>query len=274
LLIIGHIKSVIIFIKKGRKSVIRIGLVDDDRDSRERLKKELSDYTSDHKTEYELFEYESALKFLEAGKKDFDMLFLDIDMPGMSGMELAEKIRETDREVVIIFCTNLQQFALNGYSVGALGFMVKPLQTYAFNLSMDRAMSAVKINQNRKKEDSDTKFVLKDGTISRLVSASDIDYVEVRQHYLLYNIKDSATRQRVVIKNRGTMQDAVEVLAPYGFVRCSSSFLVNLRNVTAVSRTNVYIKEELLPIGRTFKESFMDAFSRYLAKRGWEDTCQ
>lgn len=254
--------------------MIRIGIVDDDRDSREHLKKEIADYSSNNKIEYELQEYESALIYLDSEKKSYDMLFLDIDMPGMSGMELAEKIRETDREVVIVFCTNLQQFALNGYSVGALGFMVKPVQSYAFNLTMERALSAVKINQSHRNEDADTRFVLKDGTISRLVSASDIDYVEVRQHYLLYNIKDSATGARVVIKNRGTMQDLVETLSPYGFVRCSSSFLVNIKSVTAVSRMNVYIGEELLPIGRTFKESFMDAFSRYLAKRGWEDPCQ
>lgn len=254
--------------------MISIGIVDDDRDSRERLKREISDYSSANGIEYELREYESALLYLDSQDSGFDMLFLDIDMPGMSGMELAEKIRETDREVVIIFCTNLQQFALNGYSVGAIGFMVKPVQTYAFNLNMERALSAVRMNQARRSEDADTKFVLKDGTISRLVSASDIDYVEVRQHYLLYNIKDAATGARVVVKNRGTMQELVEVLTPYGFVRCSSSFLVNIKSVTAVSRMNVYIGEELLPIGRTFKESFMDAFSRYLAKRGWEDPCQ
>ncbi len=254
--------------------MIRIGIVDDDRDSRARLGQVIAEYASVHVIEYELNEYESALAFLDNSPAGFDMLFLDIDMPGMSGMELAEKIRETDHEVVIIFCTNLQQFAINGYSVGALGFMVKPVQTYAFNLNMERALTAVSRNHSRDNKDTETKFVLRDGTISRLVSVSDIDYIEVRQHYLLYNVKDSTSGARVVIKNRGTMQEAVERLSPYGFWRCSSSFLVNIRSVTAVSRINVFIGDELLPIGRTFKESFMDAFSRYLAKKGWEDPCQ
>ena len=253
--------------------MIRIGIVDDDRDSRIRLSKEIYEYASGNVIEYELKEYDGAGPFF-AENLSFDILFLDIDMPGMSGMELAEMVRKTDIEVVIIFCTNLQQFALNGYSVGALGFMVKPVQTYAFSINMERALQAVRNNQSRHNEDADKKFVLKDGTISRLVSVSDIDYVEVRQHYLLYNIRNSATGARVVIKNRGTMQDAVEALSPYGFTRCSSSFLVNIKSVTAVSRMNVFIGEELLPIGRTFKESFMDVFSRYLAKRGWEDPCQ
>lgn len=254
--------------------MIRIGIVDDDKASREQLYDEISKYATGHHLEYGLSEYESALKFLDSQDTDFDMLVLDIDMPEMSGMELAEKIRETDRDVVIVFCTNLQQFAINGYSVGALGFLVKPVQAYALNLTMDRAINAVRMNQSRNNMDGDVKFVLKDGTISRLVSVSDIDYIEVRQHYLLYNIKDSATGARVVIKNRGTMQEAVERFSQYGFWRCSSSFLVNIKSVTAVSRVNVYIGNELLPIGRTFKESFMDAFSRYLAKKGWEDPCQ
>lgn len=253
--------------------MIHIGIVDDDRASREHLAEELAVYASNHTIEYELQEYESALDYLNQEHPSYDMLFFDIDMPGMSGMELAERIRQTDHEVVIIFCTNLQQFALNGYSVGALGFMVKPVQPYTLNLNMDRAMSAVRMNKSRHNEEADTKFVFKDGTISRLVSASDIDYVEVRQHYIYYNIKDPANGERLIIKNRGTMQEAVERLSPYGFFRCSSSFLVNMKSVTAVSRTNVYIGAELLPIGRTFKDTFMDAFSRYLAKKGWEDPC-
>ncbi len=64
-------------------------------------------------------------------------------MPQMSGMELAEKIRETDQDVILIFCTNLQQFALNGYSVGALGFIVKPIQWYSFHMYLTRALKAL-----------------------------------------------------------------------------------------------------------------------------------
>ncbi len=249
-------------------------MVDDDRDCREHLRAEIAEYASVNGLEYQLQEYESAIVYLNSDHDSFDMLILDIDMPGMSGMELAEKIRETDKEVVIVFCTNLQQFALNGYSVGAMGFMVKPVTSYTLNLNMDRALMAVKMNQSRKNDDTETKFVLKDGTVSRLVNPSDIDYVEVRQHYLLYNIKDKATGDTMVIKNRGTMQEAVEGLSDYGFLRCSSSFLVNIKSITAVSRMNVFLGDEVLPIGRTFKDSFMDAFSRYLAKKGWEDPCQ
>ena len=63
-------------------------------------------------------------------------------------------------------------------------------------------------------------------------------------------------------------------LTPYGFVRCSASYLVNLRCITAVSRMNVYIGGAALPIGRTYKDAFTEAFSRYMAKKEWEDPCR
>lgn len=254
--------------------MIKIGIVDDDQNARTNLKEKINEYSCINHLELSLNEYTDALSYLEQGKLEYDILFLDIDMPGMSGMELAEEIRKTNHDVVLVFCTNHQQFAINGYSVGALGFLVKPVLGYAIGLTLDRAITAVKANKRKEEETETLKFVLKDGPLSRLVEVSDISFVEVRQHYLLYNITDSTTGEKVVIKNRGTMQEAVERLSPYGFLRSSSSFLVNVKSITAVSRMNIYIGEDTIPIGRAFKESFMDEFSRYLAKKGWEDPCQ
>ena len=192
-------------------------------------------------------------------------------MPQMSGMELAEKIRETDQDVILIFCTNLQQFALNGYSVGALGFIVKPIQWYSFHMYLTRALKALQKRAGQKV--TPPHIVVKDGTVTRLLDAAEIAYVEVRQHDLLYNLC-SGDGKTEVIKNRGSMQEIAAQLTPYGFVRCSASYLVNLRCITAVSRMNVYIGGAALPIGRTYKDAFTEAFSRYMAKKEWEDPCR
>ena len=108
--------------------MIRIGIVDDEKQERDQLKQALARFGAENGTELNVQEFDCAAVYLAAQDRDFDILYLDIDMPQMSGMELAEKIRETDQDVILIFCTNLQQFALNGYSVGALGFIVKPIQ--------------------------------------------------------------------------------------------------------------------------------------------------
>ena len=107
--------------------MIRIGIVDDEKQERDQLKQALARFGAENGTELNVQEFDCAAVYLAAQDRDFDILYLDIDMPQMSGMELAEKIRETDQDVILIFCTNLQQFALNGYSVGALGFIVKPI---------------------------------------------------------------------------------------------------------------------------------------------------
>ena len=114
--------------------MIRIGIVDDEKQERDQLKQALARFGAENGTELNVQEFDCAEVYLAAQDRDFDILYLDIDMPQMSGMELAEKIRETDQDVILIFCTNLQQFALNGYSVGALGFIVKPIQWYSFHI--------------------------------------------------------------------------------------------------------------------------------------------
>lgn len=182
-----------------------------------------------------------------------------------------KKVRETDQDVILIFCTNLQQFALNGYSVGALGFIVKPIQWYSFHMYLTRALKALQKRAGQKT--APPHIVVKDGTVTRLLDAAEIAYVEVRQHDLLYNLCGGDGKTEI-IKNRGSMQEIAAQLTPYGFVRCSASYLVNLRCITAVSRMNVYIGGAALPIGRTYKDAFTEAFSRYMAKKEWEDPCR
>jgi len=252
--------------------VVKIGIVDDEKEAREQLRVEIARFEAEYNIRFEVYEFDSASSYLSAKSIACDILYLDIDMPQMSGMELAEKLRETDTEVILIFCTNLQQFAINGYGVSALGFLVKPVQWYSFHMYLDRALKVIKKRASKLEEAESRRIVVKDGPVSKVIDAADIKYIEVRQHYLLYNIRDK-TGQEAVLKVRGSMQDVAGLLLPYGFVRCSASFLVNLSCITAVSRMDVYIGQEVLPIGRTYKEAFTKEFSRFLAKKGWEYPC-
>lgn len=253
--------------------MIRVGIVDDEREARQRLQQEIVRFSDEYAIAFDVHEYDSAAAYLSDNNAACDILYLDIDMPEMSGMELAEKIRETDSRVLLIFCTNLQQFAINGYSVSALGFMVKPVQWYSLQMYLNRALKIIREREAQQNNSAEKKLLIKDGAVTRLIDSGDIEYIEVRQHDLLYNILDKETGQCEVIKNRGSMQEIAAMLSPLGFVRCSAGFLVNMRCITAVSRMNIYIGQKILPIGRTYKESFSDAFSKYLAKKGWENPC-
>lgn len=248
--------------------MVKIGIVDDEEEAREQLRNVIAKFEAEHNIAFEVCEFSSAASYLSAKNNVCDILYLDIDMPQMTGMELAEKIREMDTEVVIIFCTNLQQFALNGYSVSALGFLVKPVQWYSFHIFLDRALNAIEKRTSLSEDEAARTIVVKDGQVSKLIEAANIKYVEVRQHYLLYNIRDEKTDKGSVIQTRGSMTDAANQLSRYGFGRCSASFLVNLSHITAVSRMDVHIGQEVLPIGRTYRASFTREFSKFLARRG------
>lgn len=258
--------------KKKRQvmGVVRIGIVDDEQEARARLREEIQRFASEYHREFEVCEFDCAASYLSAEAGPCDILYLDIDMPQMTGMELAEKIRETDHEVILIFCTNLEQFALNGYSVSALGFMVKPVQWYSFHMYLDRALKVYDRRMHRAEHTEMRRIAVKDGSVSRFIDVADISYVEVRQHYLLYHIRGEKAGEDAVIRTRGSMQDAAGLLSPHGFARCGASFLVNLSRITAVNRMEVYIGPEALPIGRTYKDSFTREFSKYLARKEWE----
>ena len=249
--------------------MIRIGIVDDEPMARQEIVQAVERFGAQNGLEFDVRSYCSAGDYLGDKNNAFDILYLDIDMPGMSGMELAGSIRQTDSSTIIIFCTNLQQFAVNGYEVSALGFLVKPIEWYPFQLYLERALKAVAARE-RLRGSAGKRIIVKDGAASRVVDVAKLEYVEVRKHNLLFAVRDRASGREAVLQSRGSMRDLAAELAPYGFARCSASYLVNLAFVTAVNGTDVYLGERVLPIGRTYKDTFKREFARRLATQDWE----
>ena len=246
----------------------RIGIIDDEQETREILRQQISRFQDEEQAEFEVVEFRSADAFLAHAGEKCHILFLDIDLPGTTGMELAEKIRETDNDVIIIFCTNLQQFAISGYKVSALGFIVKPIQWYSFHMYLKRAVQVLREREARQQDQSSRRIQIKVGSLTRFLNVADILYVEVQLHYLLYYYRDPDTGKVEAIRTRGSMQDVADQLSRYGFARCNVSYLVNLSCITAISHMDVYLGEQVLRIGRTYKDTFLGEFSRFMAKRG------
>ena len=146
---------------------------------------------------------------------------------------------------------------------------MKPIEWYPFQLYLERALKAVAV-RTRLRSKSGKRIVVKDGAASRVVDVANLACIEVRKHNLLYVVRDRASGREAVLQSRGSMRDLAAELAPYGFARCSASFLVNLNYVTAVNGTDVYLGERVLPIGRTYKDSFKREFARHLATQDWE----
>ena len=182
-----------------------------------------------------------------------DLIFLDIEMPGISGMDAATLLRTFDTETPIIFVTNLAQYAVNGYEVDALGFIVKPVSYAAFSMRMAKALRVMR-------EHRGSSVMVKTRGEMRVISVEDITFIEVRGHELTYHLTNGDT-----VSVRATIAEAEEKLAEAPFVRISKSFLVNMRHIKAFTKQEVTLFDgTALPIGRTMRDASTEKIIGYL----------
>lgn len=230
---------------------MNIAVVDDDPRDRRLLEQYIEKYSLEHKEKCEVFLYANGLDFLEDMEKNFHIVFLDIEMPHMDGLQTARKMRETDENTVLIFITNLAQYAIHGYEVNAIEFMVKPVGYYNFSDKMSKALKFVKRNTEKvilfKKEDVITKMPV-----------SEILYLEKDKNYIVFHT------ERGEFKERGSMAEMGEKLAGLGFSKCISGCMVNLRYVTKMEKDLVWIKDICLPVSRAQRKLFAKEFADFL----------
>ncbi|OUP39131.1 LytR/AlgR family response regulator transcription factor [Olsenella sp. An188] len=189
--------------------------------------------------------------FFKGDTSRFSLVILDIDMPGMNGVEAARLLRETDPDVVIMFVTNYPQYALAGYEVEAVDYVIKPISYGEFFLKMQKALRYVGRNTERS-----VVIKTKEGVVS--LSVWELLYVESSRHYLIYHTAGETYRER------GSMSSAEKNLAPLQFARCNSGYLVNLRHVKGIDGEDVIVGGERLKISRGRRAEFLAAFSRFV----------
>ena len=166
-------------------------------------------------------------------------------------MTAAARIRENDSDVIIIFITNMAQYALQGYKVRARSYILKPVNYYSFSLELYDAIASLS-----KKVDN---FLLLSGEEGiQKIQISDILYVESQKHYMLIHTKDQ------IIEIRETMKNMESKLKKYYFERCNVSYLVNLAYVSSIRGDMVVVGEEKLPISRQKRKTFISILTKYI----------
>ena len=105
----------------------RIAIVEDEAPCREELRGYIERYGQEHGQEFSVYPFADGSEILQNYEPRYDVILLDIEMPRVGGMEAAQAIREVDENVVLVFITNMAQYAIKGYSVGALDFVMKPV---------------------------------------------------------------------------------------------------------------------------------------------------
>ena len=180
-----------------------------------------------------------------------DIVFLDIEMPHMDGMTAARKLREKDTGIKIIFVTNMAQYAIHGYEVDAVDFIVKPISYYVFVDKLKKALRYLNLNKEK------MVVVHGNGEMMR-IGSSQILYVEKDKNYLVFHTTKGN------LQARGTMLDVEKELSQEGFSKCINGCLVNLKCVSKLEKDTVWIDEIQLPISRQRKKEFKEDFMRYL----------
>ena len=209
-------------------------------------------YAAEHGVDASVEQMSNAFEFVEL-KRKYDLVLMDIGLPGISGMEAAEMLRPRDEETLLIFVTDLAQFAVKGYEVGALDFVVKPVNYQSLSMRLDRAVRILK-----RREHGSVYLSTKHG--ARVIPIASLVYVEVRGHNLEYHVEDEQT-----IKIRGTLAHFEEEQGSTSrFVRISNSCLVNADHIRSVDGNMVRMSNgDELPISRTKKKAALEALAAY-----------
>lgn len=146
--------------------MIKAAIVDDEQAARDLLQGYIKRYAAEHGIGFDVSLFSDGLDFLASSKGGFDIVYMDIDMPDLDGMKTAEKLRAVDSSVVIVFVTNMMQFAVKGYEVGALDFLVKPVTYDNFALKLRRAVEQIKVSG------ADRVMIASDGVTRAVLAAT------------------------------------------------------------------------------------------------------
>ncbi len=231
---------------------MKIVILEDDAVQALQIRDYLSQYQQEHAGfQYEAKTYSTGKRLLESYCPDTDLLLLDIQLPDMLGIDVARQIRQRDPRVMIIFVTNLAQYAIEGYSVQAFDYILKPINAFSFSKKLDRAIRVIS------HAESDMTLEIRSRNGSRWIAADAVTYIEVRSHEVCIHTQQESIRQW------GTLAQYETMLRPLHFVRCNASFLVNPKYVRTVVKDQVDVARDMLPISRTFRKDFLNTLAQY-----------
>lgn len=227
--------------------MMNICIVEDEKEHYEIIKSYIKKCVGAEINNYQITWYQDGIDLVDEYNSQFDIIFLDIQMKHINGMEAAEKIRKLDPEVVLIFITSTVSYAVQGYSVDALGYVLKPVPFVAFQKLFEKAIERVKA----KLQKVHIRVTVNDKQIK--IDCDTVIYLESQRN----NVIIHCNGEKYV--TAGPLKKYEEKLSAYSFSKCHNAYLVNLAKVDAVQKAEIVLSDgTVLPISRARKKEFIE----------------
>ena len=231
---------------------MKVAVCDNDGAFRERMLRVLTPYTSISSADL----FESGAALLEAmPKRGYDAVYLDIEMPGMNGMETAQKLQAIHPGIIIIFISSYTSYVSGAFKLHAFQFLVKE------NATKEEIVSELRRAEKRYRDDHYLYTFRYSATVAK-VPIQKIVYLESKDRHLHLH-----TQNAECYTFRGRLDTEESKLKPFHFVRIHKSYLVNLAYVCRVSRLALTLEDSEkteLPVSRKYQESLLLTYNTYI----------
>ena len=235
--------------------MIKVAIVEDEMKEREKLRSYFEKLEKEIGTLYLLsFFSDGDNFFFDFHYGLYDLVLMDIELSGKdNGITVSEKLRKIDTDVILVFMTNLAQYAIEGYKVNAVDYIVKPISYFDFKARISSLSND--INSKHKE-----KVLIQTDGKKIVVLINDIYYIETVSHSLIYHTKTGE------YKAYGALKTVQTELENFHFSMCNSCFLVNLEYVERVDGYTVTVMGNELQISHPRKKQFLKELSLFLGK--------
>lgn len=201
--------------------------------------------------EFSYTRYRDANSFLEERGKIFDLIFTEVQLRGIDGMEAAVRLRKSNASVRLVFVTQTAAYAAKSYEVDALDYILKPYTYKRLTLRLRRALSALGAEEG-------VLLMIRDKAGPVQISSERVSYVEIHRHKLTYHTEQGE------FSEIGSMKRVEEALSRYHFALCNACYLVNLKEVFRIKGYMLTMKNgDVLKISQPKRKDFLATLRRY-----------
>lgn len=232
---------------------MKIAVCDDDKNNILQVESYVRKYCEDNHIEgAQILTFPSAVELLEAYPQDLDILLMDVQMPGTDGIEVAREIRTHDENVVLIYMTNYEKYAIEGYSVQAYGYLLKPV---TYDILSHELASAFTLVSRRRVENISLRG--EEGYL--IIPIRDIDLIETEGKYVRLYIRE---QPHLIYQSMKQME---ELMKGKNFFRVHTAYMVSFACIQKIGKDSVILKSgKELPLSRHRKKEFMEKYMDYI----------